>query len=68
MLIPPGAVAIADAMESVTNTRKLLNDARKFKQSAEKKNCLMKVLAIAVPLVILGMIAYFIFDAVMSHS
>ena len=51
-------------MDSVRAIRGLLIDAEQYKKSADKKNCLIKLMAIGIPVIILITVAYFIFDAV----
>ena len=50
-------------MESVNLTRGLLIDAHQYKKSAEKKNCVIRLMAIGVPVIIILLVVYFVYDA-----
>ena len=48
-------------MESVNVTRGLLIDAAQFKKSAAKKNCILKMMAFGVPIMVVLVVIVIIF-------
>ena len=52
-----------DAMDSVNTTRGLLIDALQYKKSAEKKNCIIKMMAVGIPILIIIVIIFFVYTS-----
>jgi len=54
---------VKDAMESLNTTRGLLDDAQQYKKSAEKKNCVIRLMAVGGPILIIILIIFFVYTA-----